>query len=62
MKKLIDFEILKANCGHKTALGVCNKDTCPIWNRLPDLERVRRVEEWCSSTTIQRPNRRGAND
>jgi hypothetical protein len=21
MKKLIDFEILKANCGHKTALG-----------------------------------------
>ena len=46
--KLIDFETLKANCGHKTAFGdcytstfsghvkICNKDTCPIWNSLPD--------------------------
>ncbi len=49
MKKLIDFETLKANCGHKTAFGdchtstfsdyvkICNKDTCPIWNSLPDV-------------------------
>lgn len=52
MKRLIDFETLKANCRHKTAFGdcytstfsdyvkICNKDTCPIWNSLPDAQEA----------------------
>ena len=39
MKKLIDFETLCKNCDFTTGmtmLGQTEKDTCPIWNSLPD--------------------------
>ncbi len=40
MKKLIDFETLCKNCdSHYWYDNVCQteKDTCPIWNSLPDV-------------------------
>lgn len=49
MKKLIDFEKLKEIrylCSKCDKL-VCEKFGCPIWNSLPDLERVR-SEGWIS--------------
>jgi hypothetical protein len=40
MKKLIDFETLCKNCeSHYWYDCICQaeKDTCPIWNSLPDV-------------------------
>jgi len=43
MKKLIDFETLCKNCdSHYWYDNVCQaeKDTCPIWNSLPDAQEA----------------------
>jgi hypothetical protein len=44
MKKLIDFETLCENCNSRLPRKFCKctsnwaeKETCPIWNRLPDV-------------------------
>jgi hypothetical protein len=44
MKKLIDFETLCKNCdSHYWYDNVCQaeKDTCPIWNSLPDAQEYK---------------------
>ena len=50
MKKLIDFETLCKNCdSHYWYDNVCQteKDTCPIWNSLPDAQEAKKVK--CST-------------
>jgi hypothetical protein len=45
MKKLIDFETLCKNCdSHYWYDNVCQteKDTCPIWNSLPDAQEAKK--------------------
>lgn len=46
MKKQIDFETLCRNCNSRLSRIPCQclsnwaeKETCPIWNRLPDVPK-----------------------
>ena len=54
MKKQIDFETLCGNCSQRLPRKFCkctsnwaDKETCPIWNRLPDVpEQYQSKSEW----------------
>ena len=57
-KKLIDFETLCKNCeSHYWYDNVCQaeKDTCPIWNSLPDAPKPDQSKDTERLNTKEQP-------